>query len=224
MSEAGVGSHDGVRSVLIDYQALKTALGQKPDGVEQAPSDYRQHAVCLLLFDHRATTLLLIQKADRDGYPWRDQVALPGGRIEPTDRDAEAAALREVHEEVGIDPSEIVVLGTLGHFQTRGSEDDLEVFVARWMKPSALRVDHREIARVMDYPLARLVKLHLEAGYRSRSASELGDALVYELPDVTIWGVTARILHRLVECVLNEADADTARRRTSSRSKKCPRD
>jgi 8-oxo-dGTP pyrophosphatase MutT (NUDIX family) len=196
--------------LLIDYQALKTALGQDADSVEQAPPDYRRNAVCLLLFDHPATTLLLIQKADRDGYPWRDQVALPGGGIEPTDRDAEGAALREVREELGIDRSEIVVLGTLGHFQTKGSKDDLEVFVARWMKPSALRVDHREIARVLDYPLARLVKLHLQAGYRSRSGSELGDALVYELPDVTIWGVTARILHRLVERVLDDADTDAA--------------
>src|SRR5690606_16708169 len=41
------------------------------------------------------------------------QIALPGGRIEPSDADAIAAALRETHEETGIRPTEVTVLGKL---------------------------------------------------------------------------------------------------------------
>src|SRR6266542_5399082 len=40
------------------------------------------------------------------------QVGLPGGAVEPEDRDEVAAALREAHEEIGLDPAGVRVLGT----------------------------------------------------------------------------------------------------------------
>lgn len=46
------------------------------------------------------------------------QISFPGGRSEPTDRDAIATALREAHEEVGLDPSRVNVLGTMPTYTT----------------------------------------------------------------------------------------------------------
>ena len=46
------------------------------------------------------------------------QIALPGGKIDPTDADATAAALRETFEEIGIEPERIEVLGTLPVYVT----------------------------------------------------------------------------------------------------------
>ena len=43
----------------------------------------------------------------------RGQVAFPGGRVDPDDRGELAAALRESHEEIGIAPSDVRVLGRL---------------------------------------------------------------------------------------------------------------
>jgi 8-oxo-dGTP pyrophosphatase MutT (NUDIX family) len=187
----------------IDYNALREALALAPQAGQKAPSGYEEDAVCLLLFDRAETMLLAIQKTDTEGYHCRDQVALPGGRIDPTDRDATDAALRELGEELSVDRSEVRVLGNLGHFPMVISRNDLEVIVGRWMLPSDLRVDHREIERVLELSLTHLVELHVREGFHARAVSAIGDALIYPLPDAQIWGVTARILHEFLELVIN---------------------
>ena len=83
------------------------------------------------------------------------------------------------------------------------SRNDLEVVVGHWMRPSVVRADAREVARVLEIPLARLLELHVAEGFRGRSASRIGDALAYPLADVRIWGVTARIVHHFLELVLD---------------------
>ena len=153
--------------------------------------------------EHTQTMLLVIQKADREGYRWRHHVALPGGGLEPVDRDATDAALRELYEELAIDRADVDVLGSLGHFQTYSSKNDLEVIVGCWTRPSEVCVDCREIERVLELSLADLIELHVDRGFSGRSSSEIGDALVYALPDARIWGVTARIIHAFLELVLN---------------------
>jgi hypothetical protein len=131
-------------------------------------------------------------------------VALPGGRIEPGDPDARAAALRELQEELGINPAEVDVLGPLGHFQTLISTNDLEVIVGRWARRSALQVDDREVARVLHCPLTDLMELHCDCSFCARPASDIGGALAYPLPEARVWGVTARILHQFLEIVSSE--------------------
>ncbi len=186
----------------VDYEVLQDSLRLREGCTGEAPPDHRAHAVCLLLFQNPGTTILSIQKADHEGYPWRDDVALPGGRIEPDDRTPTDAALRELHEELAIPSSDVKVLGNLGHFQTQVSNDDLEVIVARWIRRSPVHIDRREISQVLELSVEALAEFHTRAGFRSRPEGEIGDALVYELPDARIWGVTARILHEFLELLL----------------------
>jgi len=46
------------------------------------------------------------------------QIAFPGGRIDPEDAGAEAAALREAHEEIGLSPDEVELWGTADPYRT----------------------------------------------------------------------------------------------------------
>jgi 8-oxo-dGTP pyrophosphatase MutT (NUDIX family) len=148
--------------------------------------------------------LLVIQKTDSAGYHWRDQVALPGGRFEPSDGSASNAALRELQEELGIDPLSVEVLGELGHFQTATSKNDLTVVVGRWMHPSEVRADAREVARVLEIPLPDLVDLHLSRRLSCYDQPCGANSPVYPVQGVQIWGVTARILHYFLDMVLSE--------------------
>jgi 8-oxo-dGTP pyrophosphatase MutT (NUDIX family) len=186
---------------LVNYDVLQDALTCGDRGAGAAPAGHRENAVCLLLFESPDTTVLSILKTDSEGYPWRDDVALPGGRIESEDGGAAGAALRELHEELGIPPSHVDVLGSLGHFQTRGTKNDLEVIVARWTRRSTLRIDPREVAQVLKLPLSDLAAFHKRAGFHERSAPDLGDELIYELTDARVWGVTARILHDFLDLI-----------------------
>ncbi len=189
--------------MTVNHAMLRQVIARAPKPDLHAPPDYERDAVCLLLADRTDTRLWAIQKTDSEGYHWRDQVALPGGRIDPTDVDATDAALRELHEELGIERSAVEVLGELGHFQTATSKNDLQVIVGRWMRPAEVHADSREVARVLEIPLTQLFDLHQTCGFRSLPVPSIGDALVYPVANADIWGVTARILHHFLELLLD---------------------
>ena len=126
------------------------------------------------------------------------QVSLPGGRIEPDDRDPAAAALREASEEVGLNPVQATVLGYL---------DPLLTITGFRVVPVLAMIDAEftpvpdpaEVADVFEVPLAllldpdRLERIELQFGGRPRSV------LQYRYPPQRIWGVTASILFNLRE-------------------------
>ena len=191
------------RILAVNYDSLQKAIQSIPQRAGSTPPGYERDAVCLLLVERAETMILAVQKADRAGYRWRDHVALPGGQVDPLDQDARDAALRELHEELAIDRADVDVFGSLGHFQTYDTKNDLEVVLGCWTRPSPVNIDRREIERVVELSLNNLVKQHLGQRFRGRPSSQIGSALVYDLPDARIWGVTARILHAFLELVLN---------------------
>ncbi len=153
-------------------------------------------AVFLVLFDARNPHLLAVLKSDTEGYPWRNQVALPGGHLEEGDATSLDAAYRELEEEVHIRRKDVRYLGALGHFQTINNKD-LEVFAGIWNGRGEIRFDKTEIARVLKLPLNTLLQIHAARGYRGRLPGV--HELVYPVEDVRIWGVTGKILHFFLE-------------------------
>lgn len=160
---------------------------------------YRLACVFLLLFVRKGClNLLAIQKTDTEGYPWRNQVALPGGHIDPEDPDALSACFRELHEELGIESHEVIFTGSMGHFQTI-NDRDLEVFSGFWKGDRTIVHRKKEIARVLYMPVQELMKTHMEKGYHGWIPDV--HTLLYPVEDVTVWGVTARIVHHFLEMI-----------------------
>jgi 8-oxo-dGTP pyrophosphatase MutT (NUDIX family) len=89
------------------------------------------------------------------------QVALPGGRIEPTDRDAVDAAFREAREEIGLDPGRLDALGLLPAYLT-GSGYRVQAVVALVVGDLDLHghllPDPREVASIFEVPLSFLLE------------------------------------------------------------------
>jgi 8-oxo-dGTP pyrophosphatase MutT (NUDIX family) len=130
------------------------------------------------------------------------QISFPGGRIEPTDRDAGSAALRETQEEIGISAGLIEPIGFLSD-QIIRSGFRITPLVGLLQPGFTLAHDSAEVAEVFELPLA----FALTAGnYRSRPGRIRGlEFEIWELPfgERNIWGATAGILANLRE-VLSE--------------------
>jgi 8-oxo-dGTP pyrophosphatase MutT (NUDIX family) len=153
----------------------------------------------LLLYDRPDPHILAIQKSDTEGYPWRNQVALPGGHMESTDADPVAAAFRELEEELKISKDQVDFIGSIGHFQTLTKPRDIEVFIGLWNGKGPIRWDATEIARILEIPLKTIAGIHQAKRYHDRQPDI--HELEYPFEDVVIWGATAKILHHFIELI-----------------------
>ena len=149
-------------------------------------------------------TVLLTQRTDHlNDHP--GQISFPGGRAEPVDPDPVATALREAHEEIGLEPFEVEVLGSLPTYTT--STGFIVTPVVGLVQPQAsLRPDPFEVAEVFEVPLAWL----MNPANHQRHAIETGGvrreffALPWPGTDAAglprryfIWGATAAMLRNL---------------------------
>jgi 8-oxo-dGTP pyrophosphatase MutT (NUDIX family) len=125
------------------------------------------------------------------------QISFPGGRRDPGDPSLAATALREAHEEIGLDPAAVHLLGALQPTPTIATQFVIYPFVGLLASSQAWTPSAREVDEVFDLSLAEL-----RAGYERRPITRRGvtfrtDAYVVE--DRVVWGATARILADLYE-------------------------
>ena len=115
--------------VGIDIEGLRDIISSHPSPEPPDDHTYKPACVFLLVFDLEEPHILAIQKADSEGYPWRNQVALPGGHLDAEDVTPLDGAFRELEEELGISRDQVEFIGSLGYFQTINSRD-IEVFIS----------------------------------------------------------------------------------------------
>ncbi len=195
-----------LRTTIINIHCLKKII--RGATLPETPLDalYQPACVFLLLFKKKEVPhILAIQKSDTEGYPWRNQVALPGGHMDTTDDSPRHAAFRELEEELDIKQAQVELIGSIGHFQTINFKD-IEVFVGLWNGKGPIQHDANEISRVLEIPLKTLADIHKRNGYHGRQSDSFD--FRYNLPDVIIWGVTARILHFFLELCYPLTDSE----------------
>ncbi len=190
--------HKEADSRPIEFADLKALIRNHPAPAAPETEFYKPACVFLLLYNPAAPHILAIQKSVTEGYPWSNQVALPGGHLDAEDASPLEGAFRELEEEVNISRNQVRLLGSLGHFQTI-NQRDIEVFTGLWNGLGPVRHDPTEIARVLEIPLQCLISTHLAREYHNRTPDL--DELRYPFEDVEIWGATARILHHFIELV-----------------------
>ena len=132
------------------------------------------------------------------------QIAFPGGRIDPTDADAVAAALREAEEEVGLPARNVEMIGRLDTYVTR-TGFEVTPCVGFVSPPESYRPDPFEVAEVFEVPLS-FFRTPRSRKLESR-VFQGKQRFFYAYPwgDHYIWGATAGMLNNLVE-VLGQLD------------------
>lgn len=121
------------------------------------------------------------------------QISFPGGRCEPHDVSAEATALREAQEEVGLNPAQVEILGRLPQYHT-GTGFAVTPVVGLVMPPLNLRLDDFEVADVFEPPLEFLLdsRNHQRQSMFARGAMREFWAMPWN--GHFIWGATAGML------------------------------
>ncbi len=155
----------------------------------------RPAAVLVPVIGRANLTVLLTQRTDH--LPSHaGQISFPGGKMEESDRDPVATALREAQEEIGLDPRFVEPLGFLDAYRT-GTGYRIVPVVAIVREGFKLTLDPNEVADVFEVPLAFLMDAQNHATH-ARSWRG-GERRFYAMPfeQRYIWGATAGILKNM---------------------------
>lgn len=126
------------------------------------------------------------------------QVAFPGGKIDDTDADARAAALREASEEIGLPKRHAEVLGEIDHYET-GTGFRVAPIVAMIHPSFQPRPDPREVAAVFEAPLDYLMNHANLKTHTGHWGGRERKYYAYDWEDRYIWGATAGMLKSLAD-------------------------
>jgi 8-oxo-dGTP pyrophosphatase MutT (NUDIX family) len=124
------------------------------------------------------------------------QISFPGGRRERGDADLIATALREAHEEIGLEPGAVTLLGALAPTPTLVSDIAIYPVVGLTVRPVAWVPAADEVDAVLEAPLRALAATHRVETIERRDGRVSTDA--YTIADERIWGATGRIVTDLL--------------------------
>lgn len=162
-----------------------------PEGRKLTP------ASVLIAVRETTGTIILTRRSARLKHH-AGQIAFAGGKQDPTDAGPVEAALREAHEEIGLDPAQVDIIGTLPMHETvTGYAITPVVAIVRGIFDPL--PEEGEVSEVFEVPLSHLIN---PASFRIEGRFWQGRLRrYYAVPygPYYIWGATARILRGLAE-------------------------
>ncbi len=126
------------------------------------------------------------------------QVAFPGGRMEPEDASAEATALREAHEEIGLPPGQVELAGRLPDYVT-GTAYRITPVLGLLPSGLALSPCEDEVAAIFTLSLSTLLDPAAPQRRRAEWRGRQREFWVWPHPEHYVWGATAAILVHLAQ-------------------------
>lgn len=169
--------------------------------MQNLPDPYtpRKSSVLILLYekDDELRTIM-IQRPKYDGVHG-GQIAFPGGKMEDSDADLNATALRETEEEVGIPASQIEVIGQLTELYIYPSNFLVQPVVGWLDHEPVTKADPAEVEGILDLPVYSFM---LASAHQEREVEVKSHRFIvpcYVVSDYIIWGATAMIMTEFIE-------------------------
>jgi len=202
-----IDSHlPAVDPAMLEPHALAARFANPPEWTPEVIAEARffnRPASCAavlvpLVLRDRVSVLLTLRSAQLSSHS--GQVAFPGGKVDPQDADATHTALREAHEEIGLEDRFVRVIGSLPTYTT-GSAFIVTPVVALVQPDFALRPNPAEVTDVFEVPLDYLMD---PAHHRHHIVDWDGEerrwlSMPYQdgASQRYIWGATAGMLRNL---------------------------
>ncbi len=190
---------------LSDIGAVCSALTRfHPDPILQVPSaGAYPSAVLVPIFVANDAPHVLLTRRSATLSTHQGQIAFPGGRLEPGETSLRAA-LRETHEEIGIDAGGAALLGELTAHRTISSTSHIVPHVVLLSKAPHEFVMNVEVDRVFSVALTELIRPDTFAQEHWVFPDREVVVPMFYLDDETVWGATARMLQDLILLVLQK--------------------
>lgn len=199
-------------------------LGSVPGVPLSPPGPARRGAVLILLYPAPSgEALVALTERPTGDLRHPGEVSLPGGAVEKEDASDTAAALREAAEEIGLDPAQagVEVAGSLAPVEVRVSGFRLVPIVALAARRPDFRLDPREVASLLEAPLAAFLPgAPIEMVEEERAGRRLRYG-AFPVGRLRVWGATARVLGQLGAVLAPETSSPgAAKERPSTRARR----
>ncbi|MBN1367535.1 MAG: CoA pyrophosphatase [Dehalococcoidales bacterium] len=186
-------------------EKIRQYLIQHP-GRQILNNKYTPSAVVLPVFRKDTDWHILFIKRTETVEHHKGQISFPGGRHEPEDKTLRDTALREIHEEIGLPPENVEILGQLDDSLTFTSNFIVSTFIGLIPYPYKFKPDPGEIAYIFTTPVSNLLS---NASFQKEERyidNHLVRSYFFYYQNEVIWGATARILKQFLEiwAVLSE--------------------
>jgi 8-oxo-dGTP pyrophosphatase MutT (NUDIX family) len=176
--------------------AVERALGAHPAKIVEN-DERRKAAVLLMLYERDGEPWTVLTKRTNTVATHKGQISFPGGGHDLEDGDMWATAVRETHEELGVEPARLARLGALDDHATFGSSFVVSPFVAALDPPERWTPSDAEIDAVIEVPVRRLMEIA-----RVEEWDRYGTKIAMHIFDVDehrVWGLTAFILRKFLD-------------------------
>ncbi len=156
--------------------------------------NFRPAAVLLPLLQENGGWKVLLTQRSKSLVEHSGQVAFPGGAKELSDKDLQSTALREMREEIGVDPGDVHVFGYLGDMPVVTGYM-VRVFVGQIPWPYNLDVNVHEVESTFTVPLEWLVDpVHRSTQIRTYSGRQFPVLFFQEYDGYQLWGASAEMM------------------------------
>ena len=204
---SGIDAHlPAIDVQRLTQQALRQRFAKPPEWTPHASTERPissrplAHAAVLVPIVIRDRPMVILTERTTHLSTHSGQVAFPGGKRDESDTDAAHTALREAHEEIGLEQRFVEVIGQMPTYTT-GSQFVITPVVALVRPEHALQLNAYEVANAFEVPLEFLMNpahhhrhVFEWEGYRREWLSmpyRDGDSERF------IWGATAAMLRNL---------------------------
>jgi 8-oxo-dGTP pyrophosphatase MutT (NUDIX family) len=181
---------------------VRDFLNQKLSGhrARELPLDYPEAGILLPVTDNRRTPELVFTLRSANLSTHRGQVAFPGGKRDASDESIAHTAVRETHEEIGLPPEQVSLVGRLGQVVSRYGIL-VTPYVGVFPEDHPLEANPHEIESIFRVPLEFFLEDRRE---RTDELSFLDNTFYvpcYRWERYQIWGLSAVVLVEFLNAV-----------------------